>query len=291
MNNGKALSKKQLSILLLILLVLGLLSAAVLASRLGNQKNQKKDDGNTIPIGDDAERVSEDGEEDPDKPLEAELKVIHDDNLFRVSYSNDTGKVTVLSSEGDKVIAPGTIRYYNFSLLNTKDVSLDYELHVTVTIEGTDYVIPVVARLKGPDKWVSGKGAAFVPVLDLNDLRERGVLAGGNRADYRFTWKWPFKEGEEADEFDTMLGNLAMEGDLILRIRISIYAWTDEIPDKPGGYDPSPGTGESFNVTFWVTLMVLSLFAFVAVLARDKRRQTPVQEALGYAEANQDKRE
>ena len=275
--------KKKLSILLLILLLLGLLTAAVLASRLGNL-NKKKDDGNTISIGDDSQKVSSDTEDD-DAPLEANLMIYKDAKIFCTSY--DDGRVTVLSADDDKVIAPGTKRNYKFTLYNSKNASLDYKLYVTATVEGLDNpnLLPVQARLKGPDKWVTGNYGNYIPVLDVNKAVDEGVLAGGNTATYVFGWQWLF---EGNDELDTMLGNMALEEPIILKINIRVYAWNDEIPDKPGGEKPdSPPTGDDFNIGFWMSAMIISLFAFVAVLARDRKERSYVQEILSQG-ANED---
>lgn len=276
-------NKKKLSILLLILLLLGLLTAAVLASRLGNL-NKKKDDGNTISIGDDSQKVSSD---DEDAPLEAELVITKDATIFSTKY--DDGRVTVLSNDDQKVIAPGTKRGYKFTLHNSKNASLDYIVYVTAKVEGLDNprMLPVVARLRGPGKWVTGNYGHYIPVLDLNNIVDQGVLAGGNTATYVFGWQWPF---EGNDELDTMLGNMALEDPITLKINIRVYAWNDEIPDKPGG--EVPPTGDDFNIGFWMAAMVISLFAFVAVLARDRRERSRVQEFLAKAsDVSEDKRE
>ena len=280
--------KKKLSLLLLILLLLGLLSASVLASRLGNL-NKKKDDGVTIPIGDDAQKVSQ-SDEDEDVPLEAELVIKKDATIFCTYYED--GHVTVRSGDGDEVVAPGTMRNYNFALMNTKNASLDYELYITATVEGLEDTenFPVLGRMKGPDKWVIGKGGKYVPILKMPKRADTGVLAGGNIATYTFGWKWPFESGN--DELDTMLGNMTIEEPIILKINIRIYAWNDEIPDKPGGEPPSPPTGDDFNIGFWMSLMIISLFAFVAVLAKDRKERGSVQEVIAQtAGGNEEKRE
>ena len=282
MNKGK----KKLSILLLILLLLGLLTAAVLASRLGNL-NKKKDDGTvTIPIGDDAKKVSE---ADEDAPLEAEIKVESEGSIFRVSY--DTGRVTVFSSNGEKLVAPGTKWNYKFKLINTKNTTLDYELYVSATVEGLEdqSLLPITARLKGPEKWVVGGAKEYVPLLDVNKIRDVGVLAADHSASYSFGWQWPF-EGD--DELDTMLGNMTVEEPIRVKILIWVYAWTDEIPDKPGGDPPSPPTGDDFNIGLWMSVMIISLFVFVAVLGRDKKKRFCAREAiLMPSGANEDQRE
>jgi len=275
--------KKKLSILLLILLLLGLLTAAVLASRLGNLN---KDDGdNTISIGDDSGKVDTG---DDDAPLEAELLVKKDATIFCTSY--EKGHVTVLSGDGDKVIAPGTKWNYKFTLLNTKNASLDYEIHIKATVEGLEDTknFPVLGRMRGPDKWVIGKGGRYVPVLEMPVTADKGVLAGGNTATYTFGWKWPFESGN--DELDTLLGNMTIEEPIILKIHISVYAWNDEIPDKPGGDPPAPPTGDDFNIGIWMTLMIISLFVFVAVLAKEKKERSTVQAVLSRTSGEKEER-
>jgi len=279
-------NKKKLSILLLILLLLGLLTAAVLASRLRNM-NKNKDDGTTISIGDDARKVSNsDGE---DVPLEADLVVKRDLTMFCTYYED--GHVTVRSAGGDKVIAPGTKWDYKFSVMNNKSASLDYEMYMTVTVECEnefDY-FPVQGRLKGPEKWLFGSAKKYIPLKEVGMRVDEGVLAAGHVANYKFGWKWPF---EGNDELDTMLGNLTAETPITVKIVIWIYAWNDEIPDKPGGERPSPPTGDDFNIAVWMTVMVLSLFAFVAVLAKDRKEQSKVQSVLArVAEKGEEKRE
>ena len=281
--------KKKLSLLLLILLLLGLLTAAVLASRLGNLNKKKDDSDATIAIGDDAERVNTEDSSDGDVPLEARLVVRKDAKIFCTSYED--GHVTVRSANGNKVIAPGTKWDYKFTLKNEKNASLDYKLYFSAEVEGLEKTgkFPVQARLKGPEKWAVGSSTKYVPVLKIDELVDEGVLAGGNTASYTFGWKWPFN-GD--NEFDTMLGNLAIDHPIILKIHIWVYAWNDEIPDKPGGDPPAPPTGDNFNIGLWMSLMIISLLVFVAVLARDRKERSAVQAFLAQtADETEEKRE
>ena len=74
-----------------------------------------------------------------------------------------------------------------------------------------------------------------------------------------------------------MLGNMAVDKDLVLTIRFVIRAVEDENPDRPGGIPP---TGDDFNIALWMGLMIVSLLVFIAVLAREKKRLTPAQVLL-----------
>ncbi len=264
-------NRKPLAYLLAVLAVLALISAVIAASRIsGLTKEEKR---NYIPIGDDTSSDQPASDSDV-KHLTGEM-IVKDLEIFRVSYSNKTGEITVKSSNGDKLIAPGTDWKYSFTLRNTKEVSINYRMRVQAFVEGTDLALPVKARMRGPKGWMTGKkSSAYVPVLDLDGLRDSGVLARDHIADYRLSWKWPFESGgEEADAFDTMLGDMAVEDDIVLTIRLSIYAWDDEEPDKPGGR-PVPPTGDNFSAGIWIAAMIISFFAFILVLADSRRRKS-----------------
>lgn len=267
MNNGEskqANNRKRIGIILLLLAVLGLISAVVLASILSNMSQKKK--RNYIPIGDDTSVSSDEGETD-----EGELEVVWSKRIFCVSYRNGKGEVTALSDNGKNIIAPGTSWNYGFTLHNTKDVTLKYTMHMEAIVEGLDkeYTLPVLSRVEGPNGWLTRGGEDYTPVMELNQVIENGVLSPDTIADYNLSWKWPFESGD--DELDTMLGDMAVDHDITLTINIYIYARDEFDPEIEGG-DPIPGTGDNFRIGFWIAAMIISLFAFVAVLANNRRR-------------------
>lgn len=285
MNNGKQGNKKKLSILLLILLLLGLLTAAVLASRLSNQTKKKQD--NYVDVNNGADKVTNtdvsSGATSADTATQYAdgVIIVEKVEIFKISY-NETGEVTVQTCDGDKLIAPGTDWEYDFTVRNTESFTMDYTLSVEAFVRGTDLTLPVLGRMKGPKGWMSAGEGDYVPVLDLDGLSNSGVLAGGHTEPYHLDWRWPFESAsgdglEEADAFDTMLGNMAVDKDLVLTIRFVIRAVEDENPDRPGGIPP---TGDDFNIALWMGLMIVSLLVFIAVLAREKKRLTPAQALL-----------
>ena len=307
MGNSKQIDKKKLSIILLILLFLGLLTAAVLASRMGFFT--KQDAKNYYDISNDtggntgSDVVSQTTEEqtanDTNAPGDERadgVVIVEEVKIFKVSY-NETGEVTVKTCDGDKLIAPGTNWKYDFTVRNTETFSMDYTLRVEAFVTGTELTLPVLGRMKGPNGWMTAGEGEYVPVLELDGLSHNGVLAGGNTEDYKLSWKWPFESGvgsdlEAADAFDTMLGNLAVDEDLVLTIRFYIYAEADIDPEQPGGDKPySPGTGDDFRIGFWLAAMIISLLVFIAVLAREKKERTAVQEALAYGVGERENKE
>ena len=71
------------------------------------------------------------------------------------------------------------------------------------------------------------------------------------------------------DEFDTMLGNLAAEGEeLTVKVAFNVTAAYD--PNAGGG---SPITGGSSNIGLWVALFVISTFTLIIQLFLRKREQ------------------
>lgn len=163
-----------------------------------------------------------------------EFKMETEAEIFRVSYDNDSGEITVIGNEDntDKLIAPGTSNLYQFTLANTGDVSLDYIMTMEAYVTGTDIKIPVNVRVWDyTNKYLIGSTSDMVDVMELNTVEESGELGAGRYAVYNLEWEWPFEWGN--DEYDTMLGNLAENDDLVLTIVIRTIAEYDEEPENP----------------------------------------------------------
>lgn len=195
-----------------------------------------------------------------------------DVEIFKISYQNGSGKVTVASGNGEKVIAPGTENTYEFALENTGNVALDY----TVTMEawfGTKgdpeaIRIPVLARVtdyKG--NYLLGTAEAKADVLGLNDVKQSASLGVSKVAPYTLEWEWPF---ETDDAYDTWLGNLAAQGeDITLTIKIMTTATYSADPDNDDGI---PKTGDDSQILVFGTLMSVSA-VLLLILLLPKRKQ------------------
>ena len=212
---------------------------------------------------------------DPDTVWSTQTDV----EIFSVSYKNGQAEVTVNSERGDKVFAPGTEQTYNFTLSNSGKQSLDYILTVEAFYENTNGLwIPIEGRLsKDPGTYLVGSATEWPDVLALDGYREEGVIAAGHIYDYSLDWRWPFErfDGEGLDSndaYDTMLGNLAVDEDLVLHIIIRTEASLDENPEEPGG---KPDTGDNFNLYLWSAVAIVSLagiFILLYALRRDKKK-------------------
>jgi hypothetical protein len=208
--------------------------------------------------------------------------------IFRYQHDNNgDGVFTVVTSDGDKVFAPGTENDYSWSLKNTNTVGLNYIMTVEAYEVLPDGIyLPIDGRIYshddgtylvgGPDEWPD--------VLEFDGVTQQGVISAGNIKDYTLQWRWIFERGEQIQEglykgdytedfYDTMLGNLALDEDLELHIIIRTSAWIDE-SNQPGGH---PVTGDSFNPTMWIVIAAIAFVSllFVVFLAlKDRKQQT-----------------
>ncbi len=190
--------------------------------------------------------------------------------IFRVSYVNGEQVITVSNDNGDKLIAPGTENSYTFKLKNTGNVALDYTVSVDAYFTPGDIVIPITGRISRYDgQWIAGDKNTYVDVKALDSAEDKDTLSAGRYSYYTLEWLWPYESGN--DELDTLLGNMAVDQDLIFTVVITTTAAESEDPHAVGGL-VSPQTGDTSNITLWLSLSVAS-FVVLMVLIFLSRRQ------------------
>lgn len=189
--------------------------------------------------------------------------------IFRISYENGEQVVTVMSGNGQSLIAPGTENSYTFKLKNTGDVNMKYTLEVDAYFTPADIPLPIRTSLVRHDsKWIVGDQDTLAEVPALDAAEDAYTLKPGNFSAYTLYWQWPF-EGDDA--YDTYLGNLATEQDLIFTIVIRTRA---EATEEPGG-GIQPPTGDWSGIELWVVLEIGSLVAIILLVSAyfiEKRR-------------------
>lgn len=191
--------------------------------------------------------------------------------IFRASYENGEGVITVKSNNGDKVIAPGTENSYTFKFKNTGNVPLEYDMLVEAyfTSASGDLVIPLESRLSRYDgKWLVGGRNEFEPVSALDHAEDKDSLGAGKYTYYTLDWVWPFESGN--DEFDTLLGSLSEDEEVTFTIKITTTATGS---DEGGGITP-PQTGDESKLNLWISLSIgsfLLLLLFIVLWLKDKR--------------------
>ena len=198
-------------------------------------------------------------------------------DIFKIQYENDEAKVTV-DGGADKLLAPGTSNEYTFYLKNTGDVKLDYTLTLEAFFTPADQPLPVEVKLKGYDgTYLVGSEDSWSDVLVLNDVKDKASINVNRYAYYTLEWQWPFERGE--DEFDTYLGNRAVDEDLTLTIAIKTVATGDDSTTEinrvpiPSWIPSIPKTGDDSNILLWAGLLGASVMMLIIVLVIKKRRE------------------
>ena len=125
--------------------------------------------------------------------------------LFRVSYENASGQITVEGVDGQQVVAPGTSIDCDVRLRNKEDIVIDYVIVPEVTYY-TDEAIPVNFRIVDTyGNYILGDENTWASAEDMNALTHKGSIHPGEVSTYHVSWQWAFEAG--ADEYDTLLGN------------------------------------------------------------------------------------
>ncbi len=209
----------------------------------------------------------------PAQPSRVEL-LVYDDlqvwssetqaSLFRSGYND-----TVQSGNGDKIIAPGTSNFYDFSVKNNGNVTMDYSVSLKVdTYLGADgdySQLPIEWRL------LSGDGAVLSDWQNYNERTETlksATLAVRNQERYTIEWRWLFERGEGMDEADTEMGNWAEDQPIGVNATIYIYAEQTD-PNEV------PKTGDDFCPALYLLPMAAALcgLALLSVLKKRKNCQ------------------
>lgn len=187
-----------------------------------------------------------------------------DIELFKTSYDG-----TVVSANGDNVIAPGTSNSYTLALENTCPDNLQFDLEVEAYMTVDSQVssgIPLEAKFCGGNnnKYFVGSATTWGSMDALNGVTDSGTLKPGYIMPYTLTWQWPF-EGDDA--YDTMLGSLSTQSEVTLTIVIKTFA--SYTPTADGGI---PKTGDTSHIGLWFTGMMASCAGLMFLLLLAKRK-------------------
>ena len=185
-----------------------------------------------------------------------------DIELFRVSYENGEHVMTAVGAHGQEIVAPGTENDYTFNLTNTGNVSIAYRVSATAVLSDgqNSFDIPLKLRLSDyTGRYLIGGADSWADFESLGTFSESASLAAGHYTAYTIEWQWPYEWGDDA--FDTMLGDLAVDRDLVLTVTINVSAEASSDPNEPGGI---PQTGD--NSALLSGVMAVSGVVFILLL-------------------------
>lgn len=152
-------------------------------------------------------------------------------DLFSKTYAKDDTSFTlandtVVSSNDDKLVAPGTKKSIGeFTLTGTPEVAVRVNYKVDKfsltnwTTNGTDEYCPLVFTVKGTNYKIGDTGIDTVDDLETavknaieavtEDYAANTNLSGKTADNLTVSWSWPFSTSDANDIKDTDLGNRA----------------------------------------------------------------------------------
>ncbi len=169
-------------------------------------------------------------------------------NIFKSDYTNGDGVTTIISQNGDKVIAPGSTSSYKFAMYNNGNMAVMYETDVdfSLLINGkvdSDIVFPLQVRLYTESgKYIVGSETEWANINDIKVDAYLSQLGASSYESFTLEVKWEYEGGN--DELDTLLGNMSAaqgsgnggEGQSIaVNLGISTYAEQHVDPTAQGG--------------------------------------------------------
>ena len=208
-------------------------------------------------------------------------------NLFKKSYQNANGEVTVKSAGKDNVIAPGTDGNYTFDLKNTASQAADYKVWVEATMKTEDIKIPLQVRMSDQNGWLLGSKDKWMDAEDLNGVSTTQRVEAGKTAQYTIDWQWPFEQGN--DESDTKLGNLSADAKITYEVTIHTMASqatdTANKNDHPGTDNSHKSltymvkTGDTAGILKWAGMLGISAAIILILLLWKKKKESEEEQA------------
>ena len=214
--------------------------------------------------------------------------------IFKFNY-DETGGLSVVSSNDMKVFAPGTGNEYTFHVKNGSSEAVDYKMWVEAYFSHEDLWIPIEVKMReGSDDYLIGDADNWVEAVELNTVSEEQTLESNRYTNYTLDWRWVFErfdgEGLEAnDAYDTSLGNMAVYDDLTLTIKIHTYAELDPSAirgDDGGSSDDSPFTGVK-GVMMFIVIGAVALVVIILMLVLGRKKKEEESDKSHTSESEQ----
>lgn len=254
-----------------IVFILILMTVGIVALRVGNY----------LPEGTDilflvGKSPSVDVGESQDKVWESGKNV----SIFKTSYENGKGAVTVASQNGDSLIAPGVETIYKFTMYNSGNMAIVYETDLDFNLRIGDkdqknYTFPLLVRLCTQDgEYLIGNGTEWVNVENAVLSQHIRTLGANSYETFELHLMWQFEGGD--DELDTLYGNDSASYGVNLTMGIDTYAEQHPDATATGGtlIDPDAKTevGGEFRIIWFIILMVnIAILIFYVSWLLNKR--------------------
>lgn len=196
-------------------------------------------------------------------------------DIFHRSYTNKDGEVSVVSGTKEKVIAPGTDGSYTFTLKNTGKRAVDYKVWIETKVSDGLSGKELNTKMTGKEGWLLGGSDSWGKMEQLNQVSEACSLEAGKSTAYTISWQWPFEQ--EMDDYDTDLGNRAVDENLTYTVTIHTIT-TVNTEDNQSDSNVikklrSAKTGDTGNLIYWIVFAVVSLGVILFLVFKRKNER------------------
>lgn len=191
-------------------------------------------------------------------------------DIFKSEYVNGKNEITVLSSAGTGLIAPGTENSYKFYMKNNGNMAVDYSVDLDFTLDISDgsvdlSLLPLSVRMKKETgEYLIGSPNEWIPVHEVRAGTDEGTLGINSYMSYYLEVRWDFESGDDA--LDTWIGDVAAKQSVVFTLDIGTYAEESLNPGAVGGIvDENGGIfeigGQIRPLPFTLLIVILVLLA------------------------------
>lgn len=171
-------------------------------------------------------------------------------SLFRSEYVNGENIITVASTDGEAVFAPGTQTSYEFCAYNDGNMAIEYEINASFFLEiagvkADESRFPLRFRLQTYEgEYLLGGENEWVNITPEQGARYKGVLGAQCYQAFLLELAWEF---EGNDELDTALGLASANESVLLSFTVETNATTHLDPKAQGGVQVNGELPEGFE--------------------------------------------
>jgi len=192
-------------------------------------------------------------------------------DIFKAQYSNGEGETSVVSSDGTKVVAPGTQTTYKFAMHNSGNMAVVYATDLEFKLKIGNEVVsaenfPLKARLfNSSGEYLIGGANEWLPIYKATLNQYSNQLGASSFEDFELQLLWEMDGGNDA--IDTLYGDLAAEKGVTLTLTLNTYAVEHDDPRAEGGKPISSDTKthEYGGTIRWLWLMLLFINTAVII--------------------------
>lgn len=159
-------------------------------------------------------------------------------SLFRSEYVNGENVITVASSDGEAVFAPGAQTAYEFCAYNDGNMAIEYEINASFFLEiagvkADEGKFPLRFRLQTYEgEYLLGNENEWVKITSEQGASFQGVLGAQSYQAFLLELEWAF---EGNDGLDTALGLASANESVLLSFTVETNATTHLDPKAQGG--------------------------------------------------------